>query len=63
MPFDDLRNQNGIHANHLRANPFSLDILRGQFPTDANVFSTLPAMQSVFKNLHPPKLDYSQIHE
>ncbi|CAH8636633.1 unnamed protein product [Schistosoma margrebowiei] len=54
---------NGIHANHLRANPFSLDILRGQFPTDANVFSTLPAMQSVFKNLHPPKLDYSQIHE
>ncbi|CAH8640505.1 unnamed protein product [Schistosoma bovis] len=54
--------QNGIHANHLRANPFSLDILKGQFPTDANVFPTLPAMQSVFKNLHPSKLDYSQIH-
>ncbi|CAH8651093.1 unnamed protein product [Schistosoma haematobium] len=54
--------QNGIHANHLRANPFSLDILKGQFPTDANVFPTLPAMQSVFKNRHPSKLDYSQIH-
>ncbi|CAH8651107.1 unnamed protein product [Schistosoma haematobium] len=53
---------NGIHANHLRANPFSLDILKGQFPTDANVFPTLPAMQSVFKNRHPSKLDYSQIH-
>ncbi|CAH8655346.1 unnamed protein product [Schistosoma rodhaini] len=55
-------NQNGIHPNHLRTNPFSLDILKGQLPTDVSVFPTLPAVQSVFKNIHPSKWDYSQIH-
>ncbi|CAI2733916.1 unnamed protein product [Schistosoma spindalis] len=59
---NSLSSHNGIHANHLRANPFSLDILKGQFPTDANVFPTLPAMQSVFNNIHPSKWDFSQIH-
>ncbi|CAH8665743.1 unnamed protein product [Schistosoma rodhaini] len=53
---------NGIHPNHLRTNPFSLDILKGQLHTDVSVFPTLPAVQSVFKNIHPSKWDYSQIH-
>ncbi|CAH8591232.1 unnamed protein product [Schistosoma turkestanicum] len=59
---DSLSVHNGMHNNHLRVNPVSLDILKGQLPTSVNAFHTLPEVQSVFRNLHPSRWDCSQIH-
>ncbi|KAK4467387.1 hypothetical protein MN116_008834 [Schistosoma mekongi] len=53
---------NGMHLNHPYVNSISLDILKWQLPTDANILPRLPLMQSAVGNIHLLQWDYSQIH-